>query len=119
MQNSNQKELANSGIDVGALLKSYLASKKIVKSVLARRIGKSNAEILRYQKRASLSTDILLSLSHVLKHNFFLDIAAVLPQEYTTNATKDTATTDRIADLELQVKLLETEKAVLLEAMRK
>ena len=106
-------------INVGQLIKNYIDTKRIAKSAVARKIGKYDATIVRYQKNASLKTEVLLALSHAMEHNFFADIAALLPSHYTTDAPVDNTATSRIAELELQVKLLEAEKAVLLEAIKK
>ena len=73
---------------------------------------------MRYQKAASLKTNILFDLSHALHHNFFADIADTLPKEYTTDAVQNTTSTDRIAALEEEVKLLKTENAALLKAIQ-
>ena len=106
-------------IHVGQLIKTYIDTKRIAKSAVARKIGKGDNDLLRYQKSASLKTEVLLLLSDAMQHNFFTDIAALLPAHYTTEAPIDATNANRIADLEQQVKILEAEKAVLLEAMRK
>jgi hypothetical protein len=106
-------------IHVGQLLKAYINKNRIFKSSVARKLGKEDSEILRYQKSVALKTDLLLALSHILKHNFFLDIAALLPNSYSTDAPQDLTKDNRIAELELQVKLLEAEKGVLIAVMRK
>ena len=106
-------------INVGQLVKNYIDTKRIAKSAVARKIGKDDDDVMRYQKNASLKTEVLLALSHAMEHNFFADIAALLPSHYTTEAPVDNTASSRIAALELQVKLLEAEKAVLLEAIKK
>ena len=111
--------ITENNIHVGQLFKTYITNRRIVKNALARRIEKNDNEILRYQRSASLKTEVLLLLSDALQHNFFTDIAALLPAHYTTDAPIDTTNANRIAELEQQVKILEAEKAVLLEAMRK
>jgi hypothetical protein len=46
-------------------------------------------------------------------------IAALLPAHYTTDAPIDPTNANHIAELEQHVKLLQAEKAVLLEALQK
>ena len=116
MDNNNQNTVP---LHVGTIVKKYLNKHRIFKSVLGRRIGKADSTIARYQKSVSLQAEILLVLSHALQHNFFADIAALLPAHYTTDSPIDATNANRIADLELQVKILEAEKAVLLEALKK
>jgi hypothetical protein len=106
-------------LHVGQLIKTYIDTKRIAKSAVARKIGKADNDMLRYQKSVSLKSEVLLMLSHALQHNFFADIAALLPAHYTTDAPVDVLNAERIAALEQQVKILQAEKAVLLEAMRK
>lgn len=106
-------------IHVGQLIKSYIDTKRIAKSAVARKIGKTDNDMLRYQRSASLKTEVLLMLSHALQHNFFADIAALLPAHYNTDAPQDPTKDNRIGELEQQVKLLQAEKAILLEALRK
>jgi hypothetical protein len=106
-------------IHVGQLLKDYLSAHKIIKSALARKIVKNDNEILRYQKSASLKTEVLLALSHALKHNFFADIALLLPTNYSQTISGEVLAKDlRIAELEQQILILEAEKAVLLSVMK-
>ena len=106
-------------LHVGQLIKTYIDTKRIAKSAVARKIGKADNDMLRYQKSVSLKSEVLLMLSHALQHNFFADIAARLPAHYTTDAPVEAFNIHRITELELQVKLLQAEKAVLLEAMRR
>ena len=105
-------------LHIGLLLKNYIDSNRIYKSPLARILNKQPGIILRYQKAASLKTNILFDLSHALHHNFFADIADTLPKEYTTDAVQNTTNTDRIAALEEEVKLLKAENATLLKAIQ-
>lgn len=50
-----------------------------------------------------------------VEHNFFADLAAQLPQTYTTNVPEDTTQAQRIVQLEEQVKVLSGQ----LELMKK
>ena len=100
--------------DFGAMLKQYLTKKRIYKAALARALGVSDTQILAYQKRPSLQLGIVLQLSTILKHNFFLDIAATLPDTFTTDAPVDDTKDKRIAELEQEVMILKAQKEVLL-----
>lgn len=114
----NQITTQNS-IHVGQLLKDYLAAHKIIKSALARKMGKNDNEILRYQKSASLKTDVLLALSHALQHNFFADITLLLPTTYSqTTLPAIEAKDQRIAQLEQENLLLTNDRNLLLQVLR-
>jgi transcriptional regulator with XRE-family HTH domain len=105
-------------IHIGQLLKDYLTAHRIVKSALARRIGKNDNEILRYQKSTSLTTDILLALSSALKHNFFADIALLLPATYSQTISAEAIAKDqRIAALEQENLLITNERNLLLQVL--
>jgi hypothetical protein len=115
----NHTGTTQNSMHLGQLLKDYLTKHRIIKSALARRIGKNDNEILRYQKSASLKTDVLLALSHALQHNFFADIALLLPTTYSqTYAPEATAKDARIAKLEQENALLTNERNLLLQVLR-
>lgn len=103
----------------GKLLLAYFKEKRIRKSALARLMNCRPDTVYGFEKNSSIQTAILWELSHALQHNFFADIAALLPETYTTDAPQDQTNTNRIAELELQLKLLEAEKAILLEVLKK
>ncbi|MES2545287.1 MAG: hypothetical protein V4548_10405 [Bacteroidota bacterium] len=104
-------------IHIGKLLKAYIDSNRIYKSALARKLKRNDSTILDYQKNNNLSTLVLQQLSHALQHNFFQDIAALLPTSYSTNAPVDTKDKDEITALQLEITILKAEKAVLLQAL--
>ncbi len=104
-------------INVGAIFKKYIVDAKLYKSALARSLGINASVVLAYEKRASLTTATLVKLSHALKHNFFADIAALLPKTYSTTATIDDSNSKKIVALEQEIIILKAEKAVLLQAM--
>ena len=112
---ANQKDGAD--LHVGAIVKKYIDTNKVFKSVVGRRMKKRDSEIIRYQKSASLKTDILLALCHAMKHNFFADIAVLLPAEYSTDVPKDTTAEDEIARLKDQIRLLESERNILKQVL--
>jgi len=109
----------NTQIHVGAIIKKYFVDAKIYKSALARTLGVNDAVVLAYEKRTSTTTATLLKLSHALKHNFFGDIAALLPKDYTTTAPVDNSNSIKIAQLEQEIIMLNREKNLLLEALKK
>ena len=104
-------------IHIGFILKQYIDAKKIYKSALARSLGVNDSAVVAYQKRAGLQTGTLIKLSHALKHNFFADVAALLPKTYTSSIPTDQTESEKIAKLELEITILKAEKAVLLQAM--
>lgn len=107
----------DSTLNTGVLLTTYFKEKRIRKAALTRLLGRKPGGLILAQKNASMQTTLLWEISHVLKHNFFQDIASLLPDSYTTNAPADTIKDDRIAQLELENKLLTAEKEVLLKVI--
>lgn len=99
---------------IGSIIKSYIDRNKISKAALGRKLGRTDNSVLQMQKRASLQAGIILELSHALKHNFFADVAAQMPETYTTDAPVDTTDKEKIAQLEQEIIILKAEKAVLL-----
>jgi hypothetical protein len=112
---SNSHNIENSrSLHFGAIVKKYIDKNKIAKASLARKLNISGSAIIAYQKSASLNTGALLEMTHALKHNFFQDIASMLPKTYSTDAPVDQTKEQRIAELELENMILKAEKAVLL-----
>jgi len=98
---------------LGTKLKEFFKTRRTHKAVLARIIKKDDVAIVRYQKRQSLQCELLWTLTLALKHNFFMDLAALLPKDFTTNAPVDTSKDDRIAQLEEEIKILTRERDLL------
>ena len=103
----------------GPLLKNYLTLHKISRASLARRLGVDDSAISRYQKSEAINFQIIASLSHALKHNFFADLADLLPESYSKDETKGMEKDARIASLQREIEILKAEKLVLLEAFKK
>ena len=109
----------NDGINFGSLLQAYFKKNRIYKSALARKIKRGDSTIVAYQKRPSIQSSIIEELSHAMKHNFFADLADLLPESYSKDATKWMEKDARIAALEREIEILKAEKEVLLQAFRK
>lgn len=104
-------------IHIGNIVKQYIDDNRIYKSSLARKLEVNDAVILSYQKRSNLTTNTLTRLSHALKHNFFADIAALLPAEYSKNIPFDTSKDLKIAQLEEDLKMARAEVEVLIKVI--
>lgn len=105
--------------NIGQLLTSHFEKYRTRRAALARHMGVHTATILSFQKKESIQTKTLLTLCIHLKHNFFMDIAQMLPPEYTTTQNPFEAKDLRIAQLEEELKLVKTERDVLLKVMGK
>lgn len=104
---------------IGNMLKQFYAERKVNKAGLARAIVKSKATVQTYGTRDSLPCRVLWDISVAVQHNFFADIAAQLPQTYTTNLPEDTTQTQRIAQLEEENKILSGQLELLKGVMGK
>jgi len=102
---------------VGEIIRQYLKTNKISSAALARKLNVGDGTILSYQKSSGGNNATLIILSHALKHNFFADIAALLPKTYSSTAPIDNNSSLKIAQLEQEIIILKAEKAVLLQAM--
>ncbi len=114
--NSKPKS-SNTEIHIGTIIKDYIKENKISSAALARTLGVDDATVLSYQKSSGGNNATLLKLCHALKHNFFADIAALLPKAYSTSAVIDDTDSQKIKALEQEIIILKAEKAVLLLAM--
>ena len=61
-------------IHIGKLIQSFVKENRINSAQLARDIGKTRQNIYDLYKRDDVEVKLLLSISKVLKHNFFEDI---------------------------------------------
>jgi hypothetical protein len=109
---------ATSSPDTGAMLTSYFKEKRIRKSALARVMNRRPNTIYGYEKNSSIQTAILWELCHALQYNFFADIAVQLPAGFATKSASSEQT-DKIAELEQEIIILNREKNLLLEALKK
>jgi len=79
---------------------------------------RNKSSISRYQKRKTLPIDILWELCIHLQHNFFADLAAQLPQEFTSNAAINTSKDEEITRLSEENKQLKTQVKTLKEVLQ-
>ena len=105
-------------LHTGELITTFFKEKRVRISPLARIMNRKFDAIKQYQKNASIQSAILWEISVALKHNFFQDIANMLPPEFGTNEPKNETELNRIADLERQIFLLENERDTLYKVMK-
>jgi DNA-binding Xre family transcriptional regulator len=106
-------------LDTGKIIKDYLIKNKISRAALTRKLGKNANHIMYIQKQPSLKTESLWELCHALEHNFFQDIASMLPESYTTIDNHGDPKDTLIKELQQQITILKAEKEVLLQAFKK
>jgi transcriptional regulator with XRE-family HTH domain len=106
-------------IHFGETLKNYFKLKRIYKSALARKMNTSIANILYYEKKPSIQLHNVEKLCHALQHNFFMDIAATLPANYTTSVAPNTALELKIMEQESLIFQLQTENNLMKTLLNK
>lgn len=105
---------------IGNILKSHIREHRLRKAALARHMGRSYNTVYAYQSSHSMQTTILWDLSMAMKHNFFQDLAAQLPPEFTTSAPDPTLQfQERMAALEEENKQLNTKVETLMAVVKK
>jgi hypothetical protein len=105
---------------VGQLLVTYYKKKKIFQAPLARDMNRTVATMVSYKKNSSMQTAILWELCHVLRYNFFADLAAELPVTFPNkNSATPTDKDEEITRLKARVERLEGDKELLMELMKK
>ena len=105
--------------NIGSMLRTYYKKHKINRAALARKLNLHRVTVAKYDARSSLQVRILWNVAVALEHNFFADIAAQLPQTYTTNIPEDTTQAHRIAQLEEENKILTGQLELLKRVMGK
>jgi transcriptional regulator with XRE-family HTH domain len=106
-------------LHIGNMLKDLFKKRRIHKSALARKLNRAPDTIYRYQKQSTIQIAIMWELSEALKHNFFRDIAALLPADYASNAPQETSQAEQIEALSKQVMLLTAERDFALKLLGK
>jgi len=101
----------------GEMLHSYFEDKRIRRAVLARLLNLGLKALMQHEKNESIQTKRLLEICTHLKHNFFMDIALMLPSEYSTTQNFFEEKDKRIAQLEEELKLIKAERDVLLKVL--
>jgi hypothetical protein len=100
-------------IHIGKLLQDYFKENNVSKAALSRALGLNSANFETRLRQSWFRTDILLKISHLLQHNFFADIATLLPEELPTNKETDKTKDELITALELEIKILKRERDLL------
>lgn len=98
---------------IGEMLHQYFITHRTYKSILAERIGKDKTTLQRYIFRPSLQAHILWDVCHGLQHNFFQDLADLLPSDYATNAVKETNENAEVERLQGELNLAKAQITML------
>ena len=105
-------------LDTGQMLQEYIANNRVSKSALGEKIGRNGLSILNYTRSTNIRTHILWNICEATKHNFFKDIANLLPETYTETKKDDkTLITEKdalIAQLQEENKVLKIQNEILL-----
>ncbi|CAL2093362.1 hypothetical protein [Tenacibaculum sp. 190524A02b] len=102
---------------IGKLLSSYIERHAVQSKSIASFLKVSSTQVYRYKNSPRILTGSLWKICYALKHNFFLDIALMLPESYhpKTSFAKD----DEIKRLTEENKKLSIEINVLKELLKK
>lgn len=95
------------------MLQTRIKKRRVSKAAISRALNRKPETFHRFTKRASLQTEILWQICTVMKHNFFSDLAAQLPIEFTNNAPIDTSKDKEIERLSDENKLLRAQLELL------
>ena len=105
-------------IDTGKLLRGFVEKNKITNAGLSRDINRNATSIFKYKENVSIQTGILIEICHATKHNFFQDIANLLPKDFTvTNDLKAQNEIQLIAQHQEEINSLKNEMDVMKNEM--
>lgn len=122
--------MENITFNIGQMLTDYFKKRKVNRSKATRKMGLNPQQLFYYMKRSSMDFDKLIEFSHGLKHNFLLDMAVKMPQDYTNNvvnsADKNFITKEKelavaleeINELKEKLKIAEVENSLLLKVLK-
>lgn len=100
-------------LNAGKFISEYIEKKSISKAALARALNISPQTVEYRVKTATMPTDFLLKMCHALNHNFFTDIALMLPETYSTSTEVIDMKAIEIAHLKQEIIMLNREKELL------
>lgn len=100
-------------IAIGERISNVIQAKKASKAALSRALGVYPSSVERRLKLDSVQVSVLAEYAVHLQHNFFADLAARLPTDYTTDAPQDTTKDETIAQLKRRIEILEAQVEVL------
>ncbi len=66
---------------IGAMLKTYVKKKRISQAAWARAQGIRDATVMRYFKHPDMRIHTLITISRILKYNFFKDLLDTVPAD--------------------------------------
>jgi hypothetical protein len=101
-------------IDFGQLLSFYMESRFVRGEQLALLLGKTGQTISKYRTTAVMRSDTIAQISNVLKHNFFQDMANLLPSDYTINTALNSNNQRYVNQLEEENKVLKIQNELLI-----
>ena len=105
-------------LNTGKMLADYMDANNITLTMLAKKLNRLPNSIFVYRGNSSMPTKMLETISHELQHNFFADLAAQFPANYSTSVKPNTEKDDRIAQLELEIIVLKSKNEALMEALK-
>lgn len=106
-------------IDMGELLSFHMESRFIRNEKLANLIGKTGQTITKYRTTEIMRSDMIAEISYALQHNFFQDMANLLPAEFTVNAELNSNNQRYVNQLEEENKVLKIQNELLIQLNRK
>ena len=106
-------------IHIGQWLKEVMKKERIGAYTLAHRIGRNPTAIYTQFKSKNASVYTLWRYTVALKYNFFMDLANLMPKEYSYAAAFESEKELKIKQLEEDIKNLKAQLEVLKEVIRK
>lgn len=94
------------------VVSDYIRENKVCKASLGRSLGLSVKGVEGQTSTHAMRVDILAEMSALLKHNFFADLAAEFPKEFSDNVSDEKELI--IDQLRSEVEMLNREKELLL-----
>ncbi len=119
MAKINQQEKTSIVLNSGKLIRATLESKGISQALLARMNHKHVSTIGDQLKRTTIQTNVLWELSLTLKHNFFAEIAALLPADFTPENAALAAKNLEIEQLQQKLERAQSEKELLMQLLKR
>jgi len=103
-------KIGPNNIDTGKIIGDVIKQKHISHPALAKMIDRIPLSVNLYTQKESIQTAVLIEICYALKHNFFSDLADLLPQEFSKNQP---ATDKILAEKDALIAQLQEDKKIL------
>jgi len=105
---------SKNNISTGSLLNNYFVKNRINKAELCRDLNRNGMAVTNFLKNNTIQTTALIDICYALKHNFFQDMANLLPKDFSVDKTLNASNENSINQILEENRVLKIQNEVLM-----